>query len=87
MYFAIISSVTLPELRQKYPLAHKASAQELPLQARRVRQQMAGGLPIQPLRQAADRHLRRNRYEQVHVIIGYVALHDPYFVLPADFAD
>ncbi len=41
---------------------------ELLLQMRKLRQQVMRRLPLQPLQQAADRHLRRDRYEQVHMV-------------------
>lgn len=42
---------------------------------------------LQPLHQAADRHLWRQRDQQMHVVFRHVPLHDRYLVLPADIAD
>ena len=87
MYFAITSSVTLPELQQKYPRAHRWRPQNCFLLCgnsaiRRVRR-----LPFQPLPQPTDRSLRRYGYEKVHVVSGYVPLPNRDLVLPTDVAD
>src|SRR3954447_24830750 len=55
---------------------------KLLLQVRKFRQQMMGCFTLQPLQQSADRYLRRNRKEQMHMIVRYVPLHYLHFVLP-----
>src|ERR1700686_1344235 len=69
------------------PSCPQVSSPELLLQVRKVGQQMVRCLPLQPLQQSADRHLRRNRHKQVHVVLGYVSLHDLHFVLPTNIPD
>src|SRR3954470_4775457 len=60
---------------------------KLLLQVRKVRQQMMGCFALQPLQQSADRYLRRNRKEQMHMILRHMPLHYLYFVLPANVTD
>ena len=43
--------------------------------------------PFQPLPQPTDRSLRRYGYEKVHVVSGYVPLHNRDLVLRTDVAD
>src|SRR4051794_25333831 len=42
---------------------------------------------LQPLQQSAARYLRRNRKEQMHMILRHMPLHYLYFVLPANVTD
>src|SRR5881227_40176 len=56
---------------------------KLLLQVRKLRQQMMGCFALQPLQQSADGYLRRNRKEQMHMILRHVPLHYLHFVLPA----
>jgi hypothetical protein len=77
----------LPELQQKYPRAHRWRPQNCFLLCgnsaiRRVRR-----LPFQPLPQPTDRSLRRYGYQKVHVVSGYVPLHNRDLVLRTDVAD
>ena len=65
----------------------QVSAPKLLLQARKLRQQVVRSSALQPLHQAADCDLRRQRDQQVHVILRHVSLHDRYFMLPADIPD
>ena len=58
-----------------------------PVQMRKVGQQVVRRLPFQPLQQPTDRYLRRDRHEQVHVVLGYMALHDLDLVLGTDISD
>src|SRR5690349_17705913 len=51
---------------------------------RKLLQQLIGGLALEPLHQPADRHLRRNGYEQMHVIFGNMALDDQHILLRAN---
>src|SRR5206468_10078386 len=60
---------------------------KLLLQVRKFRQQMMGCFALQPLQQSADRHLRRNRKEQMHMILRHVPLHYLHFMLPANVTD
>src|SRR3954452_14771543 len=55
---------------------------KLLLQVRKFRQQMMGCFTHQSLQQSADRYLRRNRKEQMHMILRYTPLHYLHFVLP-----
>src|SRR3954447_22149489 len=43
---------------------------KLLLQVRKFCQQMMGCFALQPLQQSADRYLRRNRKEQMHMILA-----------------
>ena len=54
---------------------------------RELRHQVVRRLPLQPLHQSTDRHLRRYRYEQVDVVLRYVPLHDPHLMLRTDVSD
>ena len=45
---------------------------KLLLQVRKLCQQVMRGSPFQPLHQAADCHLRRQRDQQMHVVLRYV---------------
>src|SRR5580693_10764156 len=60
---------------------------ELFLQMRILRKQMVCRHPFQPLQQAADRHLRWDRYEQMYMVLGHMPFHDLHLVLPADIPD
>src|SRR3954468_11446339 len=60
---------------------------KLLLQVRKFRQQMMGCFALQPLQQSADRYLRRNRKEQMHMILRHMPLDYLYFVLPANVTD
>ena len=60
---------------------------ELLLQMRILRQQVVCCLPLQPLQQAADRHLRWYRYEKMYMVLGYMPLLDLDLVLPAYIPD
>ncbi len=87
MYFSIASSVTFPLLQQKYPLAHRCRPQELLFDVLKLRHQVVRRLPLQPLQQPTDRDLRRDRYQQMHMVFRHMPLHDLYFMLGADVAD
>jgi hypothetical protein len=60
---------------------------ELFLQMRILRQQMVCCLPFQPLQQAADRHLRWDRYEEMYMVLGHMPFHNLDLVLPAYIPD
>jgi hypothetical protein len=60
---------------------------ELLLQMRILRQQVVCCLPLQPLQQAADRHLRWYRYEKMYMVLGHMPFHDLDLVLPAYIPD
>src|SRR5580700_6631151 len=60
---------------------------ELFLQMRILRHQMVCRLPFQPLQQAADRHLRWDRYEEMYMVLGHMPFHDLDLVLPAYIPD
>jgi len=60
---------------------------KLLLQMREIPQQLVRRLPLQPLDHPADRYLRWNRHEQMHMILPYVPFHDRHFVLPTDFSN
>ena len=54
---------------------------------RELLQHLVRRLPLQPLHQPADRHLRRDRHQQVHVVLAHVPLEDQHVRRPADLAD
>src|SRR5436305_10958202 len=54
------------------------------LQVRKFRQQIMDCFALQPLQRSADPYLRRNRKEQMNMILRHVPLHDLDFVLPAN---
>ena len=60
---------------------------ELLLQVGKLRQKMVRRPAFQPLHQPANRHLWRQRDQQMHVILRYMPLHDRHIVLPADIPD
>jgi hypothetical protein len=60
---------------------------ELFLQMRILRHQVVCRLPFQPLQQAADRHLRWDRYEEMYMVLGHMPFHDLDLVLPAYIPD
>ena len=60
---------------------------ELLLDMWKLGHQLVRRLPFQPLQQPTDRYLRRYGYEKVHVVSGYVPLHNRDLVLPTDVAD
>src|SRR5260370_20321452 len=60
---------------------------ELLLQVRELGQQMVRRAAFQPLQQSADRDLRWQRDQQVHMILRYVPLQDRDLMLPADIPD
>jgi len=62
-------------------------APELLLQMRELRQQVMRGSAFQPLHQPADRRLRRNRHEQMHMVLRDVPFQDRDIMLPADITD
>ena len=64
----------------KIPSRPDVPTPELLSQMRKLRQQLVGSLPFQPLQQPADRHLRRDTYKQMNVISRDVPLHYRYFV-------
>lgn len=49
--------------------------------------QFVRSLPFQQLEQTADRHLRRETDEQMHMIFRDVSLANRHFLVAADFAD
>jgi hypothetical protein len=87
IYLAITSSLTLPELQQKYPRAPQMPSPELFLQMLILRHQVVCRLPFQPLQQAADCHLRRDRYEEMYIVLGHMPFHDLDLVPPANTPD
>ena len=52
-----------------------------------LRHQVVCRLPFQPLQQAADRHLRWDRYEETYMVLGHMPFHDLDLVLPAYIPD
>jgi hypothetical protein len=87
MYFAITSSVTLPELQQKYPRAHRCRPQNCFFKCGYSASRWCAVFPFSHLQQAADRHLRWDRYEQMYVVLGHMPFHDLHLVLPAYIPD
>src|SRR5437016_1672248 len=60
---------------------------KLLLDVRKFRHQMVGRLSFQPLQQPTDRHLRRDRNKQVHMLLRHMSLHDLHLMLAADIPD
>ncbi len=60
---------------------------KLLLQMRKFSHQLVRTLPLQPLDQPTDCHLRRYRHEQMQMVLRHMSLQDRYFVLPADLTD
>ena len=87
MYFAMTSSVTLPELQQKYPRAHRCRPQNCFFRCGNSASKVMCGPALQPLHQAADRHLRRQRDQQMHMVLRHMSLHDRHLMLPAVVPD
>ena len=65
----------------------QVSPPELFLQMLKFCQQRMRRLPFQPLPQPTDRPLRRDRYKQMHVVLGHVPLHNLHLVLRTDIPD
>jgi hypothetical protein len=63
------------------------AAPELASQVRKLVHQLERGLPLEHLEQSADRHLRRDAHEQMHVVFRDVTFHDGHFQVATDFAD
>src|SRR5438270_11982167 len=57
---------------------------KLLLQVGKFRQQRMGCFALQPLQQSADRYLRRNGKEQMHMMLRHVPLHYLHFMLPRE---
>src|SRR5215472_2256103 len=74
----------IPRTAAKVSPRPQMSPPELLLQMLKFGQQMMRRLPFQPLQQPADCHLRRNRHEQMHVVLRHVSLHDLHLVLSTD---
>lgn len=60
---------------------------ELLLPVRELRYQVVRRFPLQPLQQPADRYLRWDRHHQMHVVLGYVPLHNLDLMLAANVPD
>src|SRR5512142_3221060 len=58
----------VPAAAAEVPPRPQVPAPELLPQRREFVQQLIRRLPLQPLHQPADRHLRRERHQQVHVL-------------------
>lgn len=94
LFMALLLDVLLDDFVRDVPRADaEVSARphvpppELLAQVRELVHQLVRGLPFQHLEQPADRHLRRDRDEQVHVILRDVPLVDGHLLVPADLAD
>ena len=62
-------------------------APKLFLQVWKLSQQVMRRPAFQPLHQAADSYLRRQRDQQMHVILRYMPCHDRDIMLSADIPD
>ena len=87
MYSATTSSVTFPLLQQKYPRTHRCRPQNCVRNGANSCSILYARLPLQPLHQPADCHLRRDRYQKVHVIFAHVPLQDVDVQSPANLTD
>src|SRR3954453_23130190 len=74
----------IPQSATEIAARPQVPSQKLLLPVQKFRQQMMACFARQ---QSADRYLRRNRKEQMHMIIRYVPLHYLRFVLPANVTD
>jgi hypothetical protein len=81
IYFAITSSVTFPELQQKYPRAHRCRPQNCFFKCGYSPNKWCAVFPF------SHCHLRRHRYKQMHMILGHVPLHDLHLVFRANIPD
>ena len=71
----------------KIPSRPDVPPPELLSQVRKLRQQLVGRLPFQPLQQSTDCHLRRDTYKQMNVIARDVSFHYRHFVARAYFSN
>jgi hypothetical protein len=65
----------------------QVSSPKLLLPVRKLRQQVMRCPTFQPLQQSTDRHLRRQRDQQVYMVLRNVAFEDRYLMLTADIPD
>lgn len=68
------------------PRPHMPSPERFP-QVGKLRQKLVRRLPLQPLDQSTYRNLRRNRYHQVHVILGNMPFQNLDLLRPTGLAD
>ena len=87
MYFASMSSVTLPELRQKYTLGPAGVVPRTASSGVGTRPQMVRYSAFESLHQTADCQLLLRRDQQMQMILRHVSLHDREFMLPPDVPD
>jgi hypothetical protein len=57
------------------------------LDVREFQHDLVGRLSLQPLHQTANRDLRGDRYQQMHMILRHVPLHDLHIMRTADLPD
>lgn len=69
------------------PSGPQVSSPELFLDVRKLRHQFVRRLPFEPLQQPTDRYLRRDRHEQMDVVLPHVPFHDLHLMLPADVSN
>ena len=67
------------------PPRPEMAAPVLLAQMGKLRQQMVRRLPFQPLHQPTDGHLRRDRDEEMDMILRNLAFHDVDFLAATDF--
>lgn len=77
----------VPAAATKVPPSPQVTPPKRPPQVRKLPQQRVRTLPLQPLHQPADRHLRRDRRKQMHVVLRHVPLQDLHVLLTADLPD
>src|SRR5688500_15152091 len=86
MEAATTSSATLAAAAEAPPRPH-VTAPELPPQRRELLQQLVRRLALEPRHQVADRHPRRDRHQQVTMVLADGPLQDQGVELAADLAD
>ena len=80
----ITSSVTLPELATKNPLAQRCLPQHALFRWLYSCNSFRDALPLDPLHQITRRHVRRAGDEQVNMVLADVTLEDLYLQLRTD---
>src|SRR5580693_3218038 len=86
IYLEITSSVTLPELQQKYPRAHRCRPQNCFFKCGYSAISWCAVFPFNHCSRR-DRHLRWDRYEEMYMVLGHMPFHDLDLVLPAYIPD
>jgi hypothetical protein len=87
MYFCDYVVCHVSGTAAKVATRPEVSSPKLLLPVWKLGQQVVRRTALQPLHQAADRHLRRQRDEQMHVVFRHVPFHYRDLVLAANVPD